>query len=184
MDFKDVINQIEGLFEVVCIELFESLACNALRIQTDMNATEHGLKDVPIACISADSSEIELKAGLQVPVPVLISTYPGNNPVNDEQEERLVDWISELSNLLMGRLKAKLMAHKCEVSLGLPTTYFSADINDLMTGESKAKPILFEINGEVCAFHISIKIMGRELVFTADVDDSIDLLAEGEMELF
>jgi len=181
---RDVINQIEDLFEVACIGLFESLNCKAIRVDLDAYELESNFHDAPIACIDAGSTEVELIAGLQLPMSVLALTYPVQGEISGVDEERLEDWISELSNQLIGRLKTKLISHKCQVFLGLPITYFGADIGDLISGESAIKTMYFDLDGESCACHISIETLNDELAFSAEVDESVDVIAEGEIELF
>jgi hypothetical protein len=184
MHFKDVINQIEGLFENVCVDLFESLNCSARHIQLSDYELESNLIDAPIACIDAGSDEVELMIGLQLPMSVLALTYPVQADITGVDEERLEDWTSELSNQLIGRLKSKLLAHKCQVSLGLPTTYFGTDIGELITGVNEIKSIIFDLDGEYCACHILIDTFSDELSFSDGVDNSIDIMAEGDIELF
>jgi len=181
---RDVINQIEGLFEVACIGLFESLNCNVIRVDLDACELESNFHGAPIACIDAGSSEIELITGLQLPMSVLALTYPVQGEITGVGEERLEDWISELSNQLIGRLKTQLITHQCQVSLGLPATYFGVDIGDLISGERKIESMYFDLEGEFCACHISIETFGDELTFSVEIDESVDVLAEGEIELF
>lgn len=184
MHSSDVINQIEDLFEVACIGLFESLNCKAVRVDLDTYELASNFHDAPIACIDAGSTEVELITGLQLPMSVLALTYPVQGEITGVDEERLEDWISELSNQLMGRLKTKLFSHQCQVFLGLPTTYFGAYIGDLISGEGEIKTLYFNLDGEFCACHISIETFGDDLAFSVEVDESIDVIAEGEIELF
>jgi hypothetical protein len=115
---------------------------------------------------------------------VLALTYPIQGHITGVNEERLEDWISELSNQLIGRLKSKLIIHNCQVSLGLPTTYFGTDINDLFVSECDRVSIYFDLDGEVGACHISVETFSDELSFSQEIDESIDILAEGDIELF
>jgi len=184
MHSRDVASQIEGLFEVACLGLFESLNCNAARVELSVYESESNFYDAPIACIDAGSDEVELIVGLQLPMSVLALTYPVQGDITGVDEERLEDWISELSNQLIGRLKTKLIAHKCQVSLGLPITYFGTNISDLIESENETKSMFFDLDGENCACHISIETFGSELLFSVEIDDDVDVLAEGEIELF
>jgi len=184
MQAKDVVNQIECLFEAACLGLFGSLNCTVSRVYPDVYELENGMHDAPIACIDAGSSDVELITGLQIPMSVLALTYPVQGEITGVNEERLEDWISELSNQLIGRLKSKLIAHNCQVSLGLPTTYFGTEIDNLLVGECDKKSMYFDLDGEVCACHISIETFSDDLLFSHEVDENIDVLAEGEIELF
>jgi len=184
MQAKDVVNQIENLFEIACLGLFESLNCMVSRVYPNESELDEVMYEVPIACIDAGSKEVELNIRLQLPMSVLALTYPVQGEITAVNEEQLEDWIAELSNQLIGRLKAKLVAHNCFVSLGLPTTYFGAGIDDLIDGGCEKKAMYFDLDGEVCACHILIEAFSDELLFSVEVDECIDVLAEGEIELF
>jgi len=53
----------------------------------------------------------------------------------DLDDESLEDWISELSNQLIGRLKAKRLKYDMQIDLGLPTSYFGADLDNLILAD-------------------------------------------------
>jgi len=74
--------------------------------------------------------------------------------------------------------------HNCQVSLGLPATYFGADIDDLLTKNSVKKTLYYDFDGEIGVCHISIETFADEIAFSQEVDESVDILAEGDIELF
>ena len=184
MQAKDVVSQIEGMFEIACLGLFESLNCTVERVNLEDHELRSELGDAPIACIDAGSNEVELITGIQLPMSVLALTYPVQGNITGVNEEQLEDWISELSNQLIGRLKSKLITHNCQVTLGLPTTYFGTDINDLIVGDCERVSMYFDLDGEICACHISIETFNEEVSFSLEVDEDVDVLAEGDIELF
>jgi CheY-specific phosphatase CheX len=140
--------------------------------------------DVPIACIDAGSIDLELIICLQFPVSVLALTYPVQEDITGVDEERLEDWISELSNQLIGRIKNKLLAHNCRVDLGLPTSYFGSDVSHLLSENGEIMSVYFDVDGETCAFHISIEVFEDDMVFTLDEAEDTDSLGDGELEMF
>jgi len=184
MQAKDVVNQTENLFEIACLGLFESLNCMVSRVYPNESELDDIMYELPIACIDAGSAEVELNICLQLPMSVLALTYPVHGEITEVNEEQLEDWIAELSNQLIGRLKAQLFAHDCCVSLGLPTTYFGAGIDGLIGGWYEKKSMYFDLDGVVCASHIMIETFSDELLFSIEVDECTDVLAEGEIELF
>jgi len=107
MNSIEVVQGIEGLFEAVCVSLFESLNCTVRRIK---NANNEPV-DAPIACIDAGSIDLELMTGLELPMSVLSLTYPVEGDTREVGEAHLGDWIGELSNQLIGRLKVELSDH-------------------------------------------------------------------------
>jgi chemotaxis protein CheX len=180
MESGAVAECVQNIFKDACISLLESLNC-AVNI---VDNARGDLMDAPIACIDAGSNDIEMIICLQFPVSVLALTYPVQSGIIAVDEERLEDWVSELSNQLIGKVKAKLLLHNCQVDIGLPTTYFGADINSLLSSNSEKNCIYFDVDGETCAFHSSIEVFEDNMVFTIEESDDADGVDEGELELF
>jgi len=179
MRLTQIVEQIHEQFECACRDLFASLNCSLEPISESSHDFEHA----PIACIDAGSSDIELNIGLELPMEVLALTYPVPNII-DVDEESLEDWISELSNQLIGRLKAKLLKHNLQVDLGLPTSYFGADLDNLILADQHRLSLFFDLDGESCAFHIGIEIFAEDIDFSLEEIKREDDLAESEIELF
>jgi len=175
----EIVQSIEGLFEVSCVNLFESLNCTVRRIENAQNE----LSDGPIACIDAGSSDLELITGLQLPMSVLALTYPVESDIREIGDEYLEDWIGELSNQLMGRLKTELSDHDCQVILGLPITCYGDDINPLSEVCYK-RALYFELDGEVCVCYIAVEAFADNMVFSVKEDRAAGELLRGELELF
>ncbi len=175
-----VVQCVQGIFEEACTGLLESLSNLAVKL----DSSRDDLIDVPIACIDAGSNDLELIICLQFPVSVLALTYPIQADITGVDEERLEDWISELSNQLVGRVKNKLLSHNCLVDLGLPTSYFGSDVSHLLSKNGEIFSIYFDVDGETCAFHISIEVFEESLVFELEEDDDSESLDDGELELF
>jgi len=175
----EIVQSIEGLFEVVCVNLFESLNCTVRRIESAQNE----IMDAPIACIDAGSSGLELMTGLQLPMSVLALTYPGEGDIGTVGEAHLEDWIGELSNQLIGRLKIELSDHDCQVILGLPTTCYGHDVSPLSDICYK-RALYFELDGEVCVCYIAVEAFADNMVFSVKEDRAAGELLRGELEMF
>ena len=160
MRHKEVIGHIHAHFESSCHDLFAGLNCSL----APLSESSHDFEHAPIACIDAGSNEIELNIGLELPMEVLALTYPVPNII-DVDEESLEDWISELSNQLIGRLKAKLLKHDLQIDLGLPTSYFGAELDNLILADQNRLSLFFDLDGESCAFHVGIEIFQEDIGF-------------------
>ena len=90
----------------------------------------------------------------------------------------------ELSNQLLGRLKNKLIEHDCYVNLGLPTSYFGADINELLSENSEQASYYFDVDGEICGCSISVEVFDDAMSFSLDTNPEMHLQEEGELEFF
>ena len=180
---EEVIEQIQGLFKDSCTELFGSLNCEVAIGEQNGESFE----EVPIACIDAGSGDVEFLIALQLPLSILAMTYPVTEGITMVREDYLEDWISELSNQLIGRLKRKLTSHECNVDIGLPTTYFGAELESLLSANganSERKTYFFDIDGELCACSIALEVFNDATSYVIDPNSHDDDQNEGELELF
>lgn len=175
-----VIKCVHDLFENVCLELFNSLNCDV----TSCDYFEIDIKHTPIAKIDAGSDEIALVVGLQLPMSVLALTYPVKKSIPLFSDVDLEDWISELSNRLIGRLKNKLLAHNCVLGVGLPTSFFNSKLTDVLLTSNEIKSYYFDIDGEKCACHIILERFDNVEHFIFETPGEDNMQAEGDMELF
>lgn len=177
---SQVIQCVQDLFLECCKGLFQSLDC-----ETELSSGRSvNLEDSPIACIDAGSESIEFMIALQLPLQVLAMTYPVAEGITKVEEGRLEDWISELSNQLIGRLKARLIEHDCYVDIGLPQSYFGADVDELLSQNSEQFDYFFDVDGEVCGCSISIEVFDDAMSFSIEKNDDVNIQEEGELELF
>jgi len=178
MESNGVVQLVHRLFEASCHDLFAGFNC----ILKPLSEASHDFENAPIAIIDAGSSEIEINIGLELPMEVLALTYPVPNII-DVDEEYLEDWLSELSNQLIGRLKAKLIMHSVYINLGLPSSYFGTDLDSLIPSDSNRLSLFFDMDGESCAFHIGMEVFDNDIAFSLE-ESEYDGLAESEIELF
>jgi hypothetical protein len=179
MESNEVVSQIQSLFDTACRDLLVSLNCSVL----SLNDEDIDFGDAPIACIDAGSEELELNVGIQMPLTVLSMTYPVPNII-DVDEESLEDWLSELSNQLIGRLKTKLLRQQVEITLGLPASYFGISIDHLIASNHHRISLAYEVDGEACAFHLGLELFKDDINLSEEQVDDGDSLLESEIELF
>lgn len=176
----EVTQCIQGLFFDACKGLLESLDCKVGMVVEKPDR----LENCPIACIDGGSDDIEFKIALELPLEVLALTYPVGEDITHLEEDRLEDWISELSNQLIGRLKTKLISHECFVSIGLPTTYFGAQVEELLAENRFETNYYFDVDGAICGCSISIEVYDDAMSFSVDANSHEEDQNEGELELF
>ena len=168
---------IDSLFENACVELFQSFGCTVY----SATASPDDLEGSPVAHIDAGSDDVEVTIVLRVPHAVLSLSYPEADNILSVDDAKLEDWISELSNQLVGRLKNKLLTYDCRVKIGLPTAYFDADDEVLADGQYCAT-YHFSIDNELLECSIYTDLHNPDLTL---VDPGVtDEAAEGELELF
>lgn len=178
MKHSDAVSYIFEQVEESCFSLFEGLGCKVSFSEDE----DHELDTAFIAMIDAGSTELELSLFLRMPFSVLALTYPGAD-VTEIEEEKLEDWMAELSNMLIGKVKAKLMNHQVDIKIGLPESFFGVNFDDITPEAQDHKTYLFDVDGVPVECRIFLDLMVDELdVATETVDD--DDLHEGELELF
>ncbi len=178
---NEILQTIDSLFIDSCRAMFESLGCTT-KLTTGIDPLE--LSGSPIACIDAGSEDIEILIALQLPLEVLALTYPAKDGLISIEERSLEDWISEIANQLIGRIKARLLEHDCAVNIGLPVTYFDIDINELLSDQKSLVHYYFDVDNQICGFSISIELFNDGLSFSIEANNDVNLQEGGELELF
>lgn len=178
MEHVEIAQSIHALFETACQELLATFNCEVKQI----TGSQGDIYDAPLACIDAGSDEVEVDICLELPVSVLALTYPVPD-VTGVDEEALEDWISELSNQLIGRLKTKLYSYKIEITLGLPNSYYGVSLDSIIPPANNRFSVFLDVDGEICAFHLGLQIFKDDISFD-EVRDDEDIVFESEIELF
>ena len=57
-------------------------------------------------------------------------------------------------------------------------------MSHLLSENSEIKSVYFDVDGETCAFHISIEVFEENMVFNLIEDDDSESLDDGELEMF
>lgn len=176
---EQALQELQALFETTCMDLFEGLNC----VVTRVSAPDFDMNEVPTACIDAGAGQLEVFVIMRLPLTVLALTYPDHEElITSVDEEKLEDWISELCNQLIGRFKNRLIPFGCVMLLGLPSSYFGTDINELLPVGYEHFVFHFEADGEVFECRISINLIDENLSLDSPEED--DGAGEGELELF
>lgn len=165
-------------FEQACFSLFEGLSCDV----SFGDASSQELENAAIASIDAGSAEMELRVFLRMPFSVLALTYPGSD-VTDIEEEKLEDWMAELSNMLVGKIKAAMLHHGLQMTIGLPESFFGVEMEEVTPeGFNDSKAYYFEVDKVPVECRIFLDLMVDSLdVQVVEDDDDVN---EGELELF
>ncbi len=167
---------LRDIFVDSCISLFDSLGCDVSPVEPD----EEALGDAPFGLIDAGSDDLEFTIALRLPLSVLVMTYPLAEEATDETLE---DWISELSNQLIGRIKRGLLQYDHQVKIGLPMALFGADIEEAMPAAAMQFSAWLSVDRELCECRMALEIFNPALVLT-QVSQDDGSSSEGELEFF
>ena len=115
MKSQNAIQRIYSLFEHACYELFKNYGHNIQRVYGSGFETS----DLPCARIDGGNDDFEILIAVHMPFSTLAQTYPVGGP-HTIAEDELEDWVSELSNRLLGKLNAQIALHNCPLKSGLP----------------------------------------------------------------
>ena len=179
MSTENNIQVLSQLFEESCIELFTSFNCDIEKTDEPMSRSS----DDPIAMVDAGSDELEIAILLQLPVNILALSYHSDVDITQVSEEVLEDWIAEISNQLIGKLKNKLLNYDVRLKLGLPNAYFGADIGELMPNTEHYVVCVFNIDNELLELVLGIDILDGSLDLSEPTQQD-DGPGGGELELF
>ena len=164
-------------FESACIDLFEGFQCNIEAANGDDMDADSAL----LTSIDAGSQEMEMKALLRMPFSVLALTYPGEE-VTEIEEEQLEDWMAEIANLLIGKLKTRLMSHGVRIKIGLPENCFDGHLEDVIPDMSEEAVFYFSIDNVTIECRFYLELMTEEI--DIEIDQKDDDVQEGELEFF
>lgn len=179
MNREEAQSYIFELYEAACIELFQSMGCEV----SWATAEEFGVENTPIASIDAGSEDLEIKLILHIPFPALALTYPVLN-VFEVDDNQLEDWLAEISNQLIGRMKSKLIKHECFVQIGLPESFFGINPQELIPEGYACKSLFFHLDSEVIECQVYINMFNDNIDLNIREDETADVLDEGGIELF
>lgn len=101
------------------LEVFEETGVvleDSFRAQASVSSTD------PMAVIGFGGDTVRGAVALEAPLSVIQASHPGQS--SDTAD--LVDWLGELSNLLLARLKSKLRLASVAIQLGVPMTFAHA----------------------------------------------------------
>jgi hypothetical protein len=176
METVPLIPRIIELFDSTCIKQFESLGCDMERVsQAD------GSNDLLAADIEAVSNDLRLKLHLSVPKSLLLQLLPAGSGVQLQDQSLLDDWILELSNRFLGRLKNKLVSHDCSLQMGLPSAYVVSEVAPVLRDGEEQVLRFFEINKQTMACCLSIEVLKPDLSLSEYEDEDEDWFEESEL---
>lgn len=176
---SEIIPHIQGLFESAGIKQFESLDAKAELVDA---AGQN--EDVLKAYIAASSKDLKVAMRLNIETDVLKRTIPGVVERQDVTDSMQEDWILELANQLMGRLKNKLLSHACMLQMGIPLSSLNVDIDAEFDDDGQKKSFFIAVEGGIAQVCLSISLFNQNLVMDLFEDEDEEWFAESELEEF
>ncbi|BCD98728.1 hypothetical protein [Marinagarivorans cellulosilyticus] len=178
MNVTQAIELIRTLFEQSCTELFESMHCNVE--PAACNDVESAY--IPAAYIDAGADDFELLLTLRLPLAALTMTYPIQDQIVSIDESELEDWILELSNRLLGLLKAKLMSRDCRLNTGLPSHDFGEDTTQSIN-QCEYIPYYYKLDEEPIEMGITLETFSETIAIEDDAKED-DSAQAGDLDFF
>jgi len=163
------------LFDSTCIKQFESLGCDIAKVRTQKHS-----EDFLRAYIEAVSEDVSVMLCLNVPRLLLVETMPFDGVSDDDS--LLVDWVLELSNRFLGRLKNKLVDHGCYLKMGLPEFCVDATVQGSLKDKFTQADRYFEINNKIMECHLFLDVSSAADQLSEYEDEDEDWFEESELE--
>ncbi|TNC79684.1 MAG: hypothetical protein C9356_17880 [Oleiphilus sp.] len=176
MNRSEASQYINNEFSAACIALFEGFQCKVEPIEAD----EADLDNAIAASIDAGSEELEIRALLRMPFSVLSLTYPSAD-ITVVEDTKLEDWMAEIANLLIGKLKTRLLNQGIKITIGLPENFFGDEFESLIPPGAEEFVYGFDLDGVPIECRLYLELMADELTIEAEGDDDVE---EGELEMF
>lgn len=179
MSRDTIIDIVNGIFVDSCTSLFEDLGCSVDKVASNPDA----LAGAPFGYIDAGSDDMEITAALRLPLSVLVMTYPISEDGVTPDEETLEDWVSELTNQLIGKIKRRLLQHDCTIRIGLPMALFGASIDEAMPNSAIQLSTYMDVDKTLCECRLAIEIFNEDMPFRFDAQEDTGG-SGGELEFF
>jgi len=182
---NSVVSRVVELFDSTCISQFESMGCAVHKV--DKPSAWPGLLSAHIDAVSKDLS-VELL--LIAPSPLLAQTMPSGDGYSVADPDLQKDWLLELANRFVGRLKNKLVEHGSVLKIGFPVANDTENDKKVFIKNVQGDEIVrcFEVAGDVaadvieCRLYISLHNEALELLDHEDEDE--DWFSESELQDF
>ncbi len=171
---------IEQVFEKSCIDQITGLNCTIKRLP---DSTET-IANAPISTIEAVSSDLDIKVIMQLPIHILALTYP-TGEILAVYDETLEDWISELSNQLIGKLKNELLKYGASVLINFPHAFYGNTVEELIPDHYPLHKIMnFDIDGQLFSCVLCVNQKNPALLLEKDPEADDQDIMTGDIEFF
>lgn len=172
----DVVN---GLVIESAERLGESLGREVHHVRSSLEESDE--TDAPIATIGFGGHQLRGVLLVVVSEKLLRETVP--RQAEEPPADAVDDWAGELSNLVLGRLKSRLLAHGVAIVMSTPTTFRGRGMrasSPLRRPESLTHT--FEAGGEV----LTVRLSARESpgVRLKPANPAADEIPDGDFLLF
>ncbi len=121
----------------------------------------------PMAVIGFGGDSVRGSISFEVPWDVLSACHPLKSTAPDD----LIDWVGELSNLVLGKLKTRLRGHSVAIQPGLPMKFTTRATEPGMTSASQLQ------------YRIRVPAGSVLVRFSAEIDGTFEMAASSEPEV-
>ncbi|TNC82214.1 MAG: hypothetical protein C9356_04145 [Oleiphilus sp.] len=166
------------LFEHSCLEAFESLGCQAVKVEQFIPKT-----NAPCAWIDSASEELQMTLCLRGPVSIIEQTHPASHRGASIMQADLDDWIAELANRFMGQLKNKLLVYDHRLKIGVPQSCQALDLHEFQSRGDVSRRLFFQSGAEVLECSLHAKILVEMVTFIYHSPERYDSSGGGGLEM-
>ena len=166
-----------------CKELFGSYEVN-IEVDEEKNSPGNGEGETHlIGLLGVTAEGLRATVAIQTSDQILQDTFPAD--LDSDRDQKLQDWIGELSNQLLGRLKNKLIPYGCELTLGVPAVIQGSQLKTILPRRTEISSHRFitDQDNDIFLFLSTLEEESFTL-HTPDTDTEDDFMAEGEILFF
>lgn len=177
MDKSETLQLFRSLLEVSCLEVLEKLDARvSLSDECHLDT-----RSLPLARIDAGNSDFDASLAIAMPLSLLADTYPTGEPSENLCEADLQDWVCELANRTMGRVKNKLGAYSCAVKSGLPEFRHGEDRTRDTSELTQELKYCFDMLDRTCLVTLSIELFSDCIQFIENADHA-SVVEDGDID--
>lgn len=167
-----------------CEELFENYGLKLSLIESISGSILVDNTSDIIGLLGASAEGLRASAAIQTSFGILQKTYPAK--LEGLEEQKLQDWIGELSNQLIGRLKNKMLPYGCELTLGVPAVIQGSNLKTVLPKRSEITTYRYstETGDDVYLFLSTLIDENSFNLYSPDESSEEELMTEGEFIFF
>lgn len=171
---------VSDVYKKSFIEIMANYQCEAYESEDSAELMEF----CSSVSVDAGAKDFEMGIALRMPYSSLEKSIPSNADDGLVDEGQLEDWLCEISNLLIGAVKAELLKRNCRLQIGLPQCNADNDLQDIIPSGYQHVKYTFSVAHERCESIVSLQFLEEQIdcsEFEITDDNEVE---RSELELF
>lgn len=171
---------ISDVYKKAFIEIMANYHCEAYESEPSNGLMEFSSS----VTVDAGAKDFEMSIALKMPYSSLEKSIPADTDNQLIDEGQLEDWLCEISNLLIGAVKAELLKRNCILQIGLPQCNADQELYDIIPNGYHHVKYSFTVAHEQCESIVSLQFLEEQIDCSDFVFEEAHHVERSELELF